>query len=155
LTEEKVLKLSPEDKWTLQKEIFNTKVMVDDKNPKFISDRTLLDHWAYCLLYCAPSMSEAELFEMDTLVRKHMLSSYTHIFYFPHGYWKGETDGVRQESEAWQTAIDALLLGHFVKWNLAVSQVPQDQGPEARAQWVLNVLSGKNLQTGPEVVDEG
>jgi hypothetical protein len=117
------------------------KVDIDDTNFSFVADRSLLDHWAYCLQYCAGFMTNEEFLAMENLVRKHMRSSYSHIFYFPFGYWFAEGDGVRQDSYAWQSSIDAIIMGYIIRWNLPVFTVPQTDGENARNEFVLNVLA--------------
>lgn len=136
LTEEFVAEMADEDKWSLQADIFNQKISQDDSTFSFVADRSLLDHWAYCLMYCAPFMSNEEFYEFETRVRKHMKSTYTHLFFFPWGYFKGEPDGVRSERDAWQSAIDALLVGYLLRWQLPVTEVPQLYGPEHRLEFV-------------------
>ena len=142
LTEAKCLKLDAFAKWELQKQIFNKKIQKDDENYSFVADRTLLDHWAYCLMYCATTMSNEEFAYMETLVRKHMQSTYTNLFYFPFGFWfPDNADGVRQDSRAWQNAIDSIIVGYIVRWNLPVIQVPQNSADE-RNSFIEKTLQG-------------
>lgn len=153
LTEEKVFAMNPHEKWQLQHNIFNTKIDADDLTPAFVADRTLLDHWAYCLLYCATNIKNEEFVRLEALVRKHMFATYSRIYYFPHGFWHAKGDGVRQDNIAWQSAVDAILVGHILKWKLPVVEVPQAQGnedgnwdklseagPEFRANFIIEDL---------------
>lgn len=143
LTEDLVLEMTPAEKWELQTRIFNKKIKLDDSTRSFVADRTLLDHWAYCLMYCATTITEDEYHRTESLVRKHMLATYSHIFYFPWGFWKAPPDGVRQDNPAWQSAIDALILGYLVKWNIPAVAVPQDKGELARVDFVIDQIIGE------------
>ena len=145
ITEADCLKMDDKAKWELQGKIFGLKQTMDDNSFEFIADRTLLDHWAYCLMYCAPFISEPEFHQFENNVRKHMKSTYTHLFYFPWGYWTPETeDGVRQVAPGWQSAIDAIIVGYCVRWNLPAIQVPQLNGPEFRQDFVKKHILGEN-----------
>ena len=143
LTEDKVIELGDKERWKLQKEIFERKIHLDDTNRTFIADRTLLDHWSYCLLYCNTIMSEDEYFAYESLVRKHMSATYTYLFYFPWGDWRADGDGVRQTMSAWQSTVDAIILGYILKWNLPAVAVPQTEGPIKRAEFISDYVLSK------------
>ncbi len=153
LNENKVFMMAPAEKWKLQYEIFTTKINNDDCTPSFVADRTLLDHWAYCLLYCSTTIKNDEYMHLEALVRKHMIATYSRIYYFPRGDWTGKDDGIRQTNLAWQEAIDSLIIGNIVKWKLPVVEVPQaqsdddgvwknpsDEGPLFRAEFIIEDL---------------
>jgi predicted ATPase len=142
LKEEIVATWDQDAKWKLQQDIFAAKLEQDDLTPAFVSDRTALDHFAYCLMYCAAKMDNDQFTRMEAQVRKHMFGAYTHVFYFPWGHWEAESDGRRSDSKAWQSAIDNLILGHFVNWGVPAIQVPQDQGPEGRLEFILDSVRG-------------
>lgn len=144
LTEEKCYALSNEKKYDLQFDIFETKIRNDQSTFSFIADRTLLDHWAYCLMYCGAYIPNEEYAEYEEKVRVHMKSQYTHIFYFPFGYWFAEGDGVRQDHHSWQSAIDAIIVGYINRWRLPVFEVPQIGGAEARNKFIIDKL--KNIR---------
>ena len=143
LTEDKVLDMDDDDRWELQGRIFDRKIDMDDNTPSFIADRTLLDHWAYCLMYCASNMTNAEFQKHETLVRKHMLSNYSVLFYFGWGYWDidvEDQDGVRSTKDAWQSAIDSIIVGYCIKWNLPVVNLPQTMGKDYRNEFAENIV---------------
>lgn len=146
LSEELVYKMDAEEKWDLQRMIFNKKIEMDDGTPSFVADRTLLDHWVYCLLYCGKDMSKEEFHHMENMVRKHMLSNYSHLFYFPWGHWEADPDGVRQDAPGWQSSIDALIVGYCIRWNLPMKEVPQHGGPEIRDQFIKAQVLGQQAQ---------
>ena len=150
ITEDDVLKMSNEEKWKLQENIFSMKMLNDDQSSEFIADRTILDHWAYCLMYCGAFIPDNKFIEYESNVRKHMKGAYTHLFYYPWGYWtptKEEQDGVRQTAMGWQSAIDAIITGYCVRWNLPVVEVPQLKGPEYRQTFIINNVMGVTGET--------
>lgn len=137
LTEEIVSKeLSPSQLWSLQGDIFDAKVAQDDMNGEFIGDRTLLDHWAYCLMYCAKDMPNEVFTKYESLVRKHMIAAYSHVFYFPWGYFKAPSDGVRSDNDAWQYTIDSIIVARLQEWGIPAIEVPQLQGLDYRAGFI-------------------
>jgi len=143
LNEDQVLALDAESRWSLQLKIFDKKIQLDDNTPSFVADRTLLDHWAYCLMYCAGSMENDMFKHYENLVRKHMLSSYTVLFHFPWGHWLPESDGVRSDKLAWQSSIDAVIGGYCFRWNLPVISLPQDQDADYRNGYAKYVVADK------------
>lgn len=143
ISEEDCLKYTDKEKWELQGKIFTLKQNNDDNAFEFIADRTLLDHWAYCLAYCGGFIQNNDFIRYENNVRKHMKSTYTHIFYYPWGYWEAKGDGVRQEHWSWQSAIDACLVGYCIRWGLPAITVPQTQGENARQEFVLKNILGE------------
>lgn len=143
LSEEIVqVEFSNEEKLDLQRKIFDKKVE-QDQAFSYITDRTVLDHYAYCLAYCGGFMSNEIYEQFEEKVRTLMHSTYTHIFYFPWGYWEAGSDGVRQDRKSWQSQIDALIMGYTVRWGLPVIEVPQVRGEDFRNEWVLEHIVGK------------
>lgn len=142
LSEDDVLKMTGEERWSLQQRIFQKKIELDQFN-QFVTDRTLLDHLAYCLAYCAPYMRNDEFHKTEAMTRSHMKGAYTHVFYFPWGVWQAPPDGVRQELQSWQSQIDAIILGYLARWDIPAFVVPQTQGADERNEWVLNRILGK------------
>jgi len=141
LSEEKCMALDNVGKYELQFRIFGMKTELDKQTFAFVADRTLLDHWAYCLMYCGSFIPNDEYTQFEENVRVHMRSTYTHLFYFPFGYWFPEKgDGVRQDHYSWQSAIDAIILGYIHRWRLPVTEVKQNSGALARNEFVLNTI---------------
>lgn len=144
LSEEKVqTEFSNEERLKLQFEIFAMKVKQDTENFSYVTDRTLLDHWAYCLAYCGGFMENDQFLQFETTVRAHMKSTYSHIFYFPWGYFEPGTDGVRQDRKSWQSQIDALIVGYSFRWNLPVIEVPQLDGKDVRNEFIKGHVLGR------------
>lgn len=125
LTEEIVYKMSDRDKLNLQHEIFETKINLDHSNPKFIADRTILDHWAYCLAYCSAAMDRELFIKMEAQTKSHLLGTYDMLFYFPFGRFEAPEDGVRSSSQAWQSQIDSIILGHLHRWKVDCHVIPK------------------------------
>jgi predicted ATPase len=142
LTENSVLALPDNGKLSLQTRIFDEKFR-QDQNFSYVADRTILDHHVYCLAYCGGFMPNSTYLEFEEKVRASMLSTYSHIFYFPWGYWEGESDGVRQNLMSWQSQIDALIAGYCIRWDLPVIEVPQTEGEDVRNEFVKRILLGK------------
>lgn len=137
-------------KWELQELIFGAKVRQDDLSMQFLADRTLLDHWAYCLMYCATDMPNERFIQYESLVRKHMLGAYSHIFYFPWGYFFAAPDGVRQDNKAWQYSIDSIIVARLHEWGIPVIEVPQTRGEDARADFIHGAIFNQSAQRSTE-----
>jgi ABC-type glutathione transport system ATPase component len=128
-------------KLELQTQIFEAKV-AQDREYTYVMDRSILDHYAYCLAYCGSELENEQYLEFEERVRSLMLSTYSHIFYFPWGYFDVESDGVRQDKQAWQSMIDAIMVGYLHRWQVPAIEVPQTQGPEFRNQFIMNHILG-------------
>lgn len=99
----------PRDKWNLQKKIFQARIDAESELDEFISDRTMIDHLAYCLVRCYDGMTDEELSWARDIVTKSM-STYTFLFYFPISFVP-ESDGLRQSGESYRRLIDHTMLG--------------------------------------------
>ena len=144
LTEEKVLNMSGAEQLDLQTAIFKQKVE-NDQEFSYVTDRTILDHYAYCLAYCGGHMPNSVFRSYEEQTRVLMHSTYSHIFYFPWGYFDAPADGVRSPIEAWQSQIDALLVGYVFRWGLPVITVPQTFGGEhERDNFILKHVRGED-----------
>ncbi len=137
LSEMKVSRFCSDAKLDLQTSIFKKKIE-NDKEFSFIADRTILDHYCYWLAYCGSNISRDNFLDFEDQTRIRMLSSYTHLFYFPWGFWEARSDGVRATNLAWQSQIDALITGYIMRWELPVTVVPQMQGEDVRNEFVLS-----------------
>jgi hypothetical protein len=143
LSEFKVLNsLMDEEKLDLQMEIFHAKIE-NDRQFSYVADRTVLDHYAYTLAYCGGFMTDNEFNTFDDMVQTRMRSTYSHVFFFPWGFWFPEiSDDVRQDLHSWQSQIDGLILGHLVRWNIPFNVVPQSHGEDERNAFVRNIILG-------------
>lgn len=142
LTEEKVRVMTEAEKLALQTEIFDQKT-INDEAYSYVTDRTILDHYAYCLAYCGSAMPNDTFRTYEERTRTLMLSTYSHIFYFPWGYWEAPSDGVRSPVDSWQSQIDSILVGYIVRWKLPVIEVPQMDGENERDNFILKHVRGE------------
>lgn len=138
LTEEIVGKMSLKDAWALQHRIFRKKKELD-RRQRFLADRSILDHWAYCLLYCNKIMTDEEWRDLEDQVYCHMRDRYSHICYFPFNLFDPPQDGVRNARKAWQATVDAILMGYLKRWNLPYIRVPFDTR-EKRAENLWKII---------------
>jgi hypothetical protein len=137
LTEDLVADFDAESRLELQIAIFDQKI-VNDLGHEYVVDRTALDHFAYCLAYCGKDLSNKQFLHYEEKTRLAMLGTYSHIFYFPWGYFTPDSDGVRSSNLAHQSQIDAIIVGYIQRWNLNVAEVPQTRGEDVRADFVLS-----------------
>lgn len=135
LSEKKEERMTPEELWDLQWEIFDLKVRNDDRED-FVADRTILDHYAYCLIQAGPAMTDVEAKLVEEKVWNHMLGEYDGIVYFEHGLIPPEKDGVRETRESYQTMIDLIIRGFLGKYLISYYAVPMGT-PEERARAIL------------------
>lgn len=142
LTEGKVAAMTPAEQLQLQLTIFDHKIELDQQY-SFIADRTILDHYAYCLAYCGSHMSNKTFLQFEEQVRTLMLSTYSQLFFFPWGYWEAKSDGIRQDLKGWQSLIDAIMVGYIVRWGLDnVIWVDQTKDIDYRNEFVLAAVRG-------------
>jgi nicotinamide riboside kinase len=141
LTEDTVLELTDAEKLKLQTDIFKNK-MQNDRHFSYVADRSILDHYAYCLAYCGHIFDNNQFVEYEETTQTHMLSAYSHIFYFPWGFWMADGDGVRQDKWAWQSQIDAIIVGYLHRWGVACTTVPQIGGVDHRNEFIKQHIIG-------------
>lgn len=137
LSEDLVADFDAEKRLELQTAIFDQKIQ-NDLAYEYIVDRTALDHFAYCLVYCGKDLSNEQYLELEERTRLAMIGTYSHVFYFPFGYWTANADGVRSTSLAHQSQIDAIIVGYIQRWGLNVAEVPQTRGEDVRADFILS-----------------
>ena len=135
---------SNEQKWELQKEILNIKIE-NDRGYTYVADRTVLDHYAYGLSYCSGFLNNDQFTWFDEIIHNLMLSTYSHIFYFPWGFWTPDkSDGIRQDRMSWQSQIDAIIVGYLHRWGIPAIIVPQMEGIEGRNEFIKKTILGEN-----------
>lgn len=110
------LTMNPIQLWDLQKDIFNTRVAAEEKmDGSFISDRTLVDHMAYCLIRANAGMpaDEYKTYEDKMLFS---MSGYSLVVYFPFDPKAYKiNDGFRQADVPYQVAVDIMIYGLLQK----------------------------------------
>lgn len=122
ITEEQQSRFSPKDRWEAQKSMFDMKLDRDCKEDNFFADRTLLDHLAYCLIYCSSEISDTLVLSMEALVKSNA-QRYNKIFYFPMVKWSSQ-DEVRNTHYAHQVLVDSVMTGLAKKLNIHMITVP-------------------------------
>tara|TARA_R110000751_G_scaffold307157_3_gene427542 strand:- start:4452 stop:5036 length:585 start_codon:yes stop_codon:yes gene_type:complete len=143
LSEDLVSDFDAEKRLELQMAIFDQKI-ANDLGYEYIVDRSALDHWAYCLVYCGKDLSNEQFLHYEERTRLAMLGTYSHLFYFPWGYFKPSSDGVRSTSFTHQSVIDSIIVGYAHRWHLPTIEVPQTRGEDERNNFILNYLTGGN-----------
>ena len=126
-TEANQRKATPEENWRLQREIFERKIFQDQRFGKdVIMDRTPIDHLAYCLFRCEEALDEQLLRDLEAQAAEEV-QKYDLIIYHPIPSWKPKDDGMRENSFAYRTIIDKLIVGYLLDFRCAFV-VPPD-GP--------------------------
>lgn len=142
-TEETMSRMAPEERWIIQKEMFEKRVELEDELEhqssryvpfKVITDRTILDHATYCFYYSANVISDSTAYAMELEVRR-IMEKYNKLFYFPLGYFDPPDDGVRKQMYAYRAVIDSIMRGFLRRLALGQYVVPAGT-PEQRAEWV-------------------
>lgn len=108
LTEADQESMSPEDRLNLQMEIFSERRAAEKAiGGAFISDRTLVDHFAYCLFRNYAVIGDVDHTALlDEAVES--AASYDALFYFPISFTP-PADGLRQAGVAYNYCIDAII----------------------------------------------
>lgn len=101
-------RMSPQERYDLQLEMFAERKKAEEEiGPHFISDRTMLDHYAYCL-FRNYTMITNEKYDSLTAEVAENLSTYDLIVYFPIVFVP-PADGLRQDGIAYNACIDAII----------------------------------------------
>jgi len=106
--------MSPEALLELQYSIFRALKKRRESEPKFITDRLILDNYVYALRRCGHAMGEDvrqewEKAAIEDLYRMDL------VFYCPAGLFPLKADGMRQADVAHQYLIDSALYGLLCK----------------------------------------
>jgi predicted ATPase len=103
--------LPPSQRWAIQRTSFLLKIQQDQANPHGIFERTLLDHYMYCLLYCHEAIPDREISDMQELVQEN-IAGYTRLYYFPIYNWPVSlADEFRDTGVANRELQDVILQG--------------------------------------------
>lgn len=131
--------MSSEEKWKLQKDIFENRFNTEfQAGNSFISDRTLLDNYAYCKLRCYLAITEEEEKELKKRVLDN-LKTYDAIFYFPMTF-KPVPDELRQANYTFLTVIDSIIFS-FLSRDYGDGYIVPKGTPEFRAEYVLEQIN--------------
>lgn len=134
-TEADQMKMSPADRWMLQKAISIAKMEQDYDTRYGIFDRTPVDQMAYSLYRCADVMGEEEFNFMHKFVQA-FTAQYDLLIFFPIYYW-GDTvaDGMRQTNYAYRRTYEILVQGILDEMHLQYIMLADDK-PADRATFI-------------------
>lgn len=131
-------KMTPQEQFALQTEIFESREELEAKIKEGVADRTLFDQTAYAMLRAASVITEKEL--EDRLSRARLsIIKYTHLFYFPLVTFPTATDGMRETTYGLRVNFDAILRWLLVRADVGVITVPT-ASVEERVGWIKGVL---------------
>lgn len=138
ITCEKIQLMSDVDRWKFQKEAFDRKMRQDKDHVDGIFDRTLLCHFAYCILLCNNTIPEPMCKSMMILVQENLMK-YDIVYYFPLYDWGIENDSMRFNNFASRLAHNMILQGIIKELGLNCIHI-SDKSPEMRVRFILNEL---------------
>ena len=147
ITEAGQAKITPEQRWSIQHEMFDLKLELDAANPHGLFDRTIVDHLAYCYYRAADIIPDDVASVMEQTAQENM-RSYSLVFYFPILPFDGN-DGLRQQGWAYRASIDAIMLGFLNRFRVSYFTV-QPGTPEERANMVRQACLGRSWLTSTQ-----
>lgn len=133
-------RMSENDKWLLQKAIFDAKVAQEETiTGDGLLDRTPVDHLAYCMYRCSAHIHDTQFKELMGQAER-MMDTYTHIFYFPIYDWpKDEDDDFRETGLSYRWAIDRIMFGLLDTLGVEF-HIMANCSPAERAQGIISLL---------------
>ena len=125
---------------TIQRAIFDKRLLAEMDYGGFISDRTLLDTYCYMLMWCHQGMTDSVARSLFVVTLENM-KKYDAIFYFPLEAFRttDETSGMRAQGAAQALLMDNLLKGFLLKAFPGYSVVP-GAGVEQRTEHILDTI---------------
>jgi nicotinamide riboside kinase len=136
--------LTQADRLQIQRASFYAKIEQDAEFTDGVFERSLLDHYMYCLLYCYEAIPADVINSMEAMVADN-LTGYRYLLFFPIYPWGTEpTDGFRDASLANRKLQEYILLG-FIKthpeiFNEVHWKIVPDIGIEERKHWWQNLF---------------
>jgi len=113
LNEKDQLNMLPSEAWELQHEIFEARIAAEHATPSFISDRTLVDHMAYCLFRASGAIPD-EASDVYMEIMRDSVKAYDAIFFLrPLNVITTKEDGFRQNGKGYEIAMDILMRGLY------------------------------------------
>lgn len=140
-------KLSDEERWQIQRASFMAKLQQDAMNLPGIYERTTLDHYMYCLIYCHQMIDSKELKKMQQIVINN-LNFYDKLFFFPLYDWSYEIppgqDTFRDNKLANRYLQEHILRGFLAtQSHLIIHDVP-DLPRRQRLDWLVTNINKIN-----------
>ncbi|GAA6136507.1 hypothetical protein NBRC116583_02540 [Arenicella sp. 4NH20-0111] len=115
------------------------KIILEDNNKKFLTERSYADCLAYWRLHCSESATNDENEFIESLCYKNIYKYDFHFFY-PNGYLKLEQDGFRNPSLEYHKKYEKELLKIYEEWKIERIEMPLTNIKE-RTRFVLDYLS--------------
>lgn len=133
-------RMTPEDRYRLQNDIFENR-LANEQNYKdgFISDRTLLCNYAYCVFRNYTMIGNEEFAALEGKVAANLMA-YDVLIYFPM-YFTPAPDGMRQDGNAYNASIDGLIFRFLNKHSIPHTTL-QMGSPQDRAEAVRDLIDG-------------
>lgn len=145
ITEADQNRMTPEERWILQKQIYARRLENEAQHTSFISDRTIIDHLFYCLQQCWSVMSSDETAKLIHIAKEN-INSYDLLFYFSTDNFLSTSDPMIINSMAYSYLSDSAIRGLISKTldygmsNYRLWTVPP--GPiDQRSSFVLRKIS--------------
>lgn len=135
LTEHSFLSMTVAEVWDFQRDCFTAKIQ-QDTEIRGVNDRTLADHYAYCLFRCASVIPVAMAKSMEKLVDEN-LKKYDALYFFPLPPWDPVPDPVRDDGLAYRYAMDAMMRGLLARLGVNYKMIQHGQSPEETVSWIL------------------
>ena len=103
-----------------ERELIDNRIAIENKHSSFVTDRTVIDHFAY-LFPVVNKYNAEERSAMEELCKKH-LNSYSHLFYFKRAN-NLKDNGIRTINNGFQTMIDYIIKGLIEDWDIPVRKI--------------------------------
>lgn len=136
-TEERQRTATPEERWNLQKAIFDAKLEQESKIKEGVSDRSVLDHLVYTAYRCSDHMSRSILEAYEELTIENLQKDL--VIFAPVYDWMPANDGVRENNRTYQFVQDLMFRGFLDKHHVTYFTLP-NKSPEERATWAEKVV---------------
>lgn len=114
-TEDDQNAMSPEQRYSLQYDIFHAIGILYMEHETGIFDRTLLDNFNYLMHRCHDIVQKDTLDYMEQTTMLSLMDPNTKVFFFPLYDWKIESDGMRTQQVAPRVSADLVIRGFLDK----------------------------------------
>lgn len=136
--------MTPTERRRLQDAVFAARLAKESEMPSFVSDRTLLDNYAYSLVRCSSTYTDDDVERIEGIVGKN-LERYDALFYFPITF-KPPKDGMRQGGMALGRLIDSVVKDFLSRKEIFYVEVPSGE-PSVRSAFVLRAIAAARAAT--------
>lgn len=121
-----------------ESEIIYKKIRIEKEHPSFVTDRTLLDNFAYILMNVSAYQVDVAT-KLNRMCRDHM-SNYTHIVYFKRKEII-RNNNKRTVNKWFQMSVDFIIQGLIKEWNINTIIVDGDSEKETMEKILKEVRS--------------